>query len=211
MLMPEIIIALVSSLLGGGLATAITTYVLKSRELKSNDFTKLIELLQVDNKRLSVQAERLQKDEDENRKRINELEKEVHSLRNKLMIMESLHLDLPLPQWVKSKDGIMLSFNNLYTQEFITPNGKREEQYIGHSDVDFWGEKIGNEYWENDREVIRLKRPIHVVETVQTLTGSKLWEVYKYPIYSNRTIIGVGGIAYRPTAKKPEIIAEAEQ
>ena len=140
---------------------------------------------------------------------VRELEDHVRDLKTTLSTMEALHLDLPLPQWVKDKKGRVISMNKAFEDIFLLPIGKTLEDYIGYTDTEVWGEEIGSEYAENDLEVLRKRRAIHNVETVLTKSGKKkYWYTFKYPIWQNRSIIGVGGIAYKAVDEMPDSVPE---
>lgn len=140
---------------------------------------------------------------------LEELREQLRELKSSLSAMESLHLDLPLPQWVKDKGSKVISMNKAYEDVFLFPIGKSIEDYIGHNDIDVWGEEIGQEFMSNDAEVMRKRKPIHVIETIVNKKGvKKYWYIYKFPIWSNRSVIGTGGIAYRAVDKKPDIVPE---
>ncbi len=192
-----IIVGIVSSLLSGGLVGVITNYLLKNRKQSSEDFVELLRAYKEDNIAL-------RESEKENSDRIRKLENEVNELRSKLMLMESAHYDLPLPQWLKDLDGTMLSFNTAYEDKFILPNDKNPSDYLGSTDSEFWGEEIGREYLANDKKVMRAKKLLHLTETVKVFGGkNETWEVYKYPRYAGRVLIGIGGIAFKPVKKEP--------
>lgn len=191
-------IQLIVSFLGGGSLIGILNFILNRQKQSSEEYITLLEKYKEDN-------DQLRKHERENRKQLEELKEIVGELRNKLLLMESAHYDLPLPQWLKDNNGVMLAFNTAYEDLFIIPNNMNPADYIGHTDIEFWGEEIGNEYRSNDIKVERSRKPTHVVETVKNVYGDdELWEFFKYPRYAGRTLIGIGGIAI----KKIKIIDE---
>ena len=76
------------------------------------------------------------------------------------------------------------------------PLGKSREDYIGKTDVDFWGKEIGEIYTRNDQVVIHSKKPMVTVEPVNTNDGVSKVYVIKYPyLISEQYVVGLGGIA----------------
>lgn len=197
-MMDTVIISLVSAIFSGGLVGVITNFILKKKEQQSKDYTNLIDRLEQENLRLVAENEKKRKNEEQTRKKIQSLERDIFNLKNKLQLLQNLQLSLPLPQWAKGKDGVMISFNKAFENEFILPNKRDPMTYIGSTCVDFWRHEFAEEYCEHDREVLKLKNPKHFVEQFKNPKGMVNWEIYKYPLYSGNLIIGVGGIAYRP-------------
>lgn len=196
---------LIGSAVGsGGIASVLTNYLLKKKELVNNEYISLIGVLREQNNDLSTK----QKENDE---RIKNAEEKTAQLKNQLsefkmlyMTYESLHLDLPLPQWVKSKDGRMVMVNRQYEKVFLIPVNKTALDYAGKTDIEFWGEEIGKHYSHNDNKVIDLEQPVYTLEPTLNSKGDTIyWHIYKFPLYIGGKISAVGGLAYSPDDENP--------
>lgn len=177
---------------GGGAIGFILTYLTRMRKSSLDELRDVIQ----DRKE---EIDRLRKLEKENTERIKALEQKINSMESKIMLMESAHHDLPLPQWLKDLNGTMLSLNAEYERIFLAPMGLKSEQYIGKNDVMVWGEETANHWRKLDFEVIKHRR--HVFSTEKVPQGDETyveWEILKYPRYAGNVIIGVGGIALKP-------------
>jgi len=126
-----------------------------------------------------------------------EMGRKLSALQSKIVLLESASQDLPFPHWLKSSGtainpGVMLSLNKAYELEFLAPRGKTAADYIGKTDVEFWGEELGERYWRLDLDVIRRKTPIET-NGRHPLDGSPV-RVMKYPRMLGNRVIGIGGI-----------------
>jgi hypothetical protein len=129
-------------------------------------------------------------------KEMSDLRVRNKELELRLSIMESAHLDSPLPQWIKDLSGRMISINSSYVENFLKPLGLNESDYVGKMDVDVWGEDIGREFRKHDQRVIETKKLWFGVERVLVADGKKILHlIIKYPRYSGSTIVGIAGIA----------------
>lgn len=126
---------------------------------------------------------------------INDLQKQVNNLRNKLLLLESATNDLPIPMWLKDLDGTMLSLNKAYEWLFLLPNNLRAEDYIGKHDSDVWPEEVAEEFGKNDRTVISNKSVEKFYETVSIDGENKEFLIIKFPRKVGNTIVGIAGIA----------------
>lgn len=103
----------------------------------------------------------------------------------------------PLPCWCKDVDGTMIWINEEYTKQW----GIKPTEYEGKTDIDMWGETVGDQYRKNDLEVIISKTSIKTIEMVpkNPLDPSKdleEWHIWKFPVLNEEgAIIAVGGIA----------------
>lgn len=125
--------------------------------------------------------------------------KEISSLQNRLIMLESATMDSPFPMWLKSvgtkdKPGVMLVLNSAYERRFLLPLGRIAENYVGKTDAEFWGKEIGNQYWEIDKKVISTGLVIDTYEP-SPITKEGRIRVVKYPRLFNRQIVGIAGIA----------------
>lgn len=191
-----IITGLISALAGGGLASYFN-YKLGSKKENTNEFTLLLE-----------QYKLLRKSDMEEilglKSRINELENkdlermlEIQSLKHQLMVFESSHFDIPLPNWLKDTSGRVLFINKEYEETFLIPRGYNMNDYIGSDDYAVWEEAFAKKIIQNDREVIRTKKPITYIEEIE-INGNVIYtEILKYPRKFKDVVIGIGGIVLR--------------
>lgn len=180
-------------LIGGGGIGVVANYLIQRLQAKNEKKTidqtgwqVIYDRLDQDNTRLRSKVE---KDAD----RIDRLERELLELRVKVQLMESAHYDLPVPQWLKDTNLVMLSINEKYTEVF----GKTPEEYVGNTDFDVWPDEIAKAFTKNDQWVMRTKKTLNRVEPVPMPDGSvSNWRILKYPRYAGNVVIGIGGIAF---------------
>ena len=99
-LFPSIAAAVLSS----GISVGILNYINARKKESREGITLFLNQLQSDNSRLRER-------ETQNEKRIETLSDRLDDLQHKLMIMEQAHHNLPIPQWMKDKNGVILSMN----------------------------------------------------------------------------------------------------
>jgi hypothetical protein len=123
------------------------------------------------------------------------LERQLFGLQNKLAMMESAHMDAPLPMWLKDVDGTMLALNQAYEDAFLRPIGKTANDYIGRKDVDVYGEELGRQFADHDRIALS-GRIVDVLEDAPVGDGTMAkWRVIKYVRKVGRVPVGIAGIA----------------
>jgi len=183
--------------IGGVGGTALFNFWRGRKQENRSDFDTIVALLKEDNERLRDSerelSERLYKLE----QKINDQDDEVKALRFKLQLMESANFDLPLPMWLKDERGVMLYCNHAYEVIFLEPLGKTAKDYIGKTDIEFWGDRVGGEYMKNDMSVFRSGKARYVKETVVLENKETKWEILKYIRYAGTIKIGIAGIAFR--------------
>ena len=191
----------VLSFLGGGVLLGILTWIISNRKDKREGLQQVIDNYKDDNKRLRDEFSELKKAFEKEKGERNHIElqlrSEVMQLRNKLLIMESAHLDLPVPEWLKDVDGTMLAINKAYENIFLESMEKESSDYIGKQDSAVWDKATADMFQQHDRIVIRTKKPYQTQETLNMGTHLEEWEILRYPRYSGKTLIGVGGIAFK--------------
>jgi len=179
-----------------GMLTWVTSNFVSKRQSKRDDFKAISDAYTLEferqNKKLLDLEARIQACAD------NEIE-QASKIRNLQLTIKSLSiqgLQLPIPMWMKDELGTMISLNDEYERAFLLPLGKSREDYIGKTDVDFWGKEIGEIYTRNDQVVIHSKKPMVTVEPVNTNDGVSKVYVIKYPyLISEQYVVGLGGIA----------------
>ena len=179
---------IIGAALGGGGLTAFINFVIAKNQGKRDNFDKIISTWEKDNERLRVDQER-------SKKEIITLQADVYSLRNKLILMESAHIDLPIPMWLKDTDCKMLALNQAYEDIFLTPNGKTAQDYIGKFDIDVWPKDIATAYVKNDKKVLMSGIVLDKNETVLINGQEEEMRIIKYVRYAGTTRIGIAGIA----------------
>lgn len=191
-----IITGLISALAGGGLASYFN-YKLGSKKENTNEFTLLLEqyklLRKSDMEEMQGLKARIKELEDKDLER----RLEIQGLKHQLIVYESSHLDIPLPNWLKDTSGRVLFINKDYEDMFLVPRGYTMSDYVGFDDYSVWDEKFAKKIIQSDREVIRTKKPTTYIEEID-LNGRTLYvEVLKYPRKFKEVVIGIGGIVLR--------------
>lgn len=199
-----IITGLISALAGGGLASYFN-YRLGHKKENTNEFSILLEqyklLRKDDTEEINSLKNRIKELEDKDL----ELMLEIQSLKHQLMFFESSHLDIPLPNWLKDTSGKMLFLNKDYEELFLKPRGFSANDYIGQNDFSVWEDEVAKHFIQNDRQVIRTKKPYKWVEEIE-IDGKPLYlEVFEYPRKFKDVIIGIGGIVLRVSNEKFEL------
>lgn len=185
------------ALFSGGLITGVLAWLINNRKDKRTGFKEIIELLEKDNGRLREEFAQLRNEfesyKEVSYKREAENTKLIHNLQIKINLVESAHLDLPVPQWLKDTSGTMLSINPAYERVF----GVLASDYIGKKDADVWDKDIADAFLTNDREVMITKEAVQRREFIKNDYHEGYWEILKFPRYEGRTLIGIGGIAFK--------------
>ena len=180
-------------------------YIFLNKRTNSTDFDSISKALQESNDDLRSEVAEYRKEVETLRERINELEAEnlrerstSAELKNKIVLLESAHYDLPFPQWLKNTSFEMLSVNQAYEDVFLRPAGLRATDYIGKTDFDIWPDEVARKFVENDKKAMEGKgeywsgiEPLWVKDN----DVSKLWVIYKYPRYFGKVCIGIAGVA----------------
>ena len=187
--MPDTIVQLILAGISGGVVTALANLYLGKKKEVRGDFEAIIKTWAEDNQRLRLQ-------EIENTNKIQTLQKDLVAIRAKLLMLESAHVDLPYPMWLKDLDGTMLSVNRAYEDMILKPLGFIASDYMGLTDSEIFGEEIGKEYRKNDMAVLNTKAVYDGPESVQV--GPHIvetWRVIKYLRYAGGVPIGIAGLA----------------
>lgn len=179
---------LLAAAVSGGAITSLTNFLISRKKEDRTDFERIVNTWEADNARL-------RETNDVDRAKIDELERKVFHLQNKILLMESSHSDLPLPQWLKDTNGVMLAVNKAFEDYFLLPNGKTAGDYLGNNDFHIWPNDVAEKLFANDREVMRRRKPVRTKEIIQINGSTETIDVIRYPRFSDRTLIGVAGIA----------------
>ena len=142
-------------------------------------------------KKLLIEENTLLKDS------LEKMQRRIDALEMQLMLIASADQDSPHPTWVKGRDGRMIDLNQPYEKAFDVEGG----DYRGKTDVEYWGNELGTEYWSHDLRVMRTEQPWDGYETVRVDGKEEKWRVTKWPIHVSGVIVGIKGQAYAPLAK----------
>ena len=182
--------------LGGGLFTALGTFLLGNRKQDASEFGTLLNEYKEIAKELRLDVDRLMSDLEDVKRDVVRKDMEITTLRNQLMIFESSHSDVPVPMWLKDTDGKMLFLNSEYETLILHPLNKVSDDYIGNTDDAIFPPDVVRLFKKHDKEILRKKRPIRFTEHWYDSDGAQYeGEVIKYPRFLNKsTVIGIGGI-----------------
>jgi PAS domain-containing protein len=187
----ELIGTVGSALLGGSLFT----YWLGRRKERRADFESIATRYIDENDGLRADLKAATERIEMLNTRIMGLERQLFGLQNKLAMMESAHMDAPLPMWLKDVDGTMLALNQAYEEAFLHPIGKTAADYIGRKDSDMYGEALGKQFADRDRAALS-GNTVDVVEDAPAGDGTLTkWRVIKYARKVGRVAVGIAGIA----------------
>lgn len=176
------------------------TYVVsrsKAHADKENNFRDdiLAELsnIRAENSALREKIELLSKENNELNTKIKILE---HEWQIKVQLFESAHNDLPLPMWLKDKDGKMLSLNPMYEQIFLIPRGFSREDYVNNYDSDVWPSDVAEAFGRHDKHVYETGKTWVGIEEVPDKEDRLInWRIIKYIRYAQGVRLGIAGIA----------------
>lgn len=131
---------------------------------------------------------------------------QIAELRQQVVMLESAHQDLPLPQWLKDEHGIILAVNRAYVEMFLAPRGYTQFDYVGRDDYAVWPKDIADGFRANDAEVWRSGRVFNDEETVEMAGGERhAFHIIKYTRFAGGQRIGIAGIAVPPISVLKEL------
>jgi PAS domain-containing protein len=174
---------------GGGLAAIVNLYLAKRKEGRE-DFSAIIQLWRDDNQRLRDLETAL-------KIKIDHLEDMLNEFKVKLVLLETAHMELPIPMWIKDRDGTMLSLNRAYESAFLIPRGKISSDYIGKKDEELWSKEEAETFKVND--LLAHKEIVFLTETIKIKDQTIDLYVIRYPRKVGGEIVGIGGIAINKT------------
>lgn len=186
----------VAGLILSGITGFITARVTLNKD-KRDDYEAILKSYREEFNRKALEAARIEKDNDEYEVIVDTLRREVAELKllgEKHRLLEPAHYTLPIPFWIKDTSGVMLYANDAYINEYLIPNNKHYEDYVGKTDAQFWGIELGEMYLGNDKRI--MKKGMSVVNEYVYINGNRIdLVVIKYPITLGKVIIGVAGLA----------------
>lgn len=192
----SIIVGAITTLISGVGGFWLSKRQIKNDERKYNadDFVLLKQSWQEEFTRLKAKVDATSISEQECNKKYAELELKYRALSAQIKLIEVSSPRLRAPQWLKDEDGVMLSLNDAYEDTFLVPIGKKREDYVGKTDIEFWGTDIGTIYRNHDLQVMRDKKPYSSIEPVKGPDGIYNVYVIKYPILMDeKYVVGIGG------------------
>lgn len=108
-------------------------------------------------------------------------------------LMDLIFDTLPIPIWIKSKDGKFLNINKKFEDTYIG-KGLKKTDIIGKFDQDIYPVEIAKKYNESYKKVIESKKPMVFENKCRNKTITK---TYVTPILDNNNqIIAVTGIIH---------------
>lgn len=188
------IITIASTIAGGGLG-AWLTYKLGNRKQDQHEFVAVVAEYKGLLKSVKTEIDALRLEVAQVKADLADKEREIVYLRNQLLIFESSHADVPVPIWLKDTGGKMLFINPEYERELLHPIGKKADDYIMQHDDVIWGKETAGIFRKHDLKVMRTKKAEEFEESWHGTNG-ETWEgrVLKYPRFSGKTVVGIGGI-----------------
>jgi len=121
---------------------------------------------------------------------------ELSVLRAQMDNMKKAYPDLPIPLWLKDRNGIMLSLNDAYEKAFLIPQGKHRGDYIMQPDTAIWPTEVAELFKKNDIKAIEKEGSTRIVfEDIPEMKLLRNWQFLKYPYFIDGTLVGIGGIA----------------
>lgn len=184
---------------GGGafaLVGTILNFLIKKQGADTASFEALKKAYQEEFRRQDEKIDKLIREVEQLRLKYEESNKEVEFLKAQLESMKNAYPDLPIPLWLKDRDGVMISLNDAYEKAFLIPQGFHRRDYIGRSDESVWGRDIAEVFKKNDLKVIEKGEEMKIVfEDVKNNEILMNWEFLKYPKIIDGHLVAIGGIA----------------
>lgn len=205
-------IEVIAGIIGGGSLTAMFQSWRESKKDKSDEVFRIIdqykELIEQHKSQIEqhkLQVSKMEKAEEECKLRlekhesiIDDLRHTIMELRNKMIQLETTNNDFPFPCWFKDMNHHMVWINPAYEELILKPNGKTEQDYIGKSDIDVWGDELGLSYQISDKKSIRHKGGVVITNEKVIIAGADMtdaWKIVKWVRYLGTTPIGYCGAA----------------
>jgi len=106
---------------------------------------------------------------------------------------------MPGVAFMKDREGRYVFYNG--GAEGLFPH--EPAQFLGRRDDELWPAQYADDFAETDREVLRTKKLLEVVETVPHKHGVHQWLVYKFPILDeNEEVQFIGGVGIDITERR---------
>lgn len=188
----------------GGLR--VFDFFLGKKKESRYDFKSIITTYGEDNERLRLKMDAMESELKAQKEQQLKDKEEIHKLSMKLQLMESAHYDLPIPSWLKDTNGVMLALNPAYEELFLRPLELNPSDYIGKTDIEFWGEKVGKQFMNKDQQVFRQGKSELVIEHIPLPNGEfARYLILKYVRMAGNVKIGIAGMAFKEMKKHESI------
>lgn len=182
--------------LSGGGGIGLLNWLLKKQTADIKSFETLRDSYAKEFERLENKVDRLVAETARLGHELQLKEAEMGVLRAQLENMKKAYPDLPIPLWLKDRNGIMLSLNDAYEKAFLIPQGKHRGDYIMQPDTAIWPPHVAELFKKNDIKAIERGKSTRVVfEDIPDMDILKNWEFVKYAYFIDGTLVGVGGVA----------------
>jgi hypothetical protein len=184
----SILVPVLAAFFGTGIGTVLT--VLFNRKNHSDDQIQ---------KFLDRYETQLIKQEQENldlRRELGHVKRQFEALQRNYQVLNSLHLDIPMPLCIVTKDGTLTHYNNAYYEVYLKNLNLQKDEAQGMSLIEVFGMDIGLEYQNGWDTIHRTKEAIIFAERVLQHPDKedyKYQKFVKYPLFTgeNATYAGV--------------------
>lgn len=177
---------------GGGLGFFLN-YLISRRQTDQSEFEILLKVWKEERDELKIERRELLERERINSTEIIELKEELSKLKSKMVLLESVHFDLPLAQCVKDLDGTIILINNEFDKLFLAPYGQTSNSCVGTNGSHIWGVPNTKKYRKAELEIILTKSPKHFIEDGMEEDGLPTkWSTFRYPVYLGEKVIATG-------------------
>ncbi len=188
--LPDNIVGYVAILIGS--ITAFLRMLIPARRRNFEALTdrqeKYADRHEADLERLHDRLDREEKDHDH-------CKAENERLRASIMYIQSSQMDIPLPLWIKDMDGILISCNKAYEDQFLKPIGITAQDYIGRPDWEIWGKEFAKKIAAHERQLVVSRKELRGTDYIPVEEGKTVKTSWiKYPLFKNGTMIGHAGI-----------------
>jgi PAS domain S-box-containing protein len=131
---------------------------------------------------------------------ITERKKVEEALRTREAYLTSIIDNQSGMVWLKDRDSKLLAVNQVYIK---MAGRKKPEEVVGKTDLDFWPTEMANKFREDDRKVMKSRKPIVVEERISKKGVLRWLETFKTPVFDvNGKVIGITGYARDITERK---------
>jgi septal ring factor EnvC (AmiA/AmiB activator) len=186
--MESAIIPILSALFGGGLASILSVYF--NRKNHSDDqIQKFLD-------RYETQLIKQEQENTELRRELEDVKRQFEALQRNYQVLNSLHLDIPMPLCIVTKDGTLTHYNNAYYEVYLKNLEMHRDEAQGMSLIEVFGMDVGLEYQNGWDTIHRTKEAIIFAERVLQHPDKKDYKYQKfvkYPLFTgeNATYAGV--------------------
>lgn len=115
-------------------------------------------------------------------RQISELRDEVNNLKYKFLLNSKFAKDtFPFPRWKKDSKRRLVEVDELYVNTYYEPAGIKAVDAIGKTDIELWGDQIG-EGWSKGDDYVYINKSTYIGIEKTIKNGIKTFElVIKFP------------------------------